>query len=318
MKPNDKKEFIKFVSTVKFPDGYDSNIARCVNVDGRKFTELKSHDCHVFMQRLLPVGIRHILPEDVVKPIYDSCDGSLARRGIACWSGQLSLDVSNIKVNKLKSENFPIYIEELYNLAFSLISAELFSGCHVNGIKFLGTARDDKLCMQNSGVHVPGGGESTDIDFYGKLTTVVQLLYKDRSQIVYLDDPKADNGWKVVQQIDQRNVYAIPELDPSDNDVDVFYQRLESSMENDAQTLLDSNVIQEPFQLERVSSREIPIQSITIDLGNLPRYDPTVGPNNDDDVLMEDEEDEKEEEEDWETEGDDSNSNEDYYGSDDE
>ncbi|KAI5314159.1 hypothetical protein L3X38_043335 [Prunus dulcis] len=69
MKPNDKKEFLKFVSSVKFPDGYASNIARCVNVDGRKFTGLKSHDCHVFMQRLLPVGIRHLLPEDVVKPI---------------------------------------------------------------------------------------------------------------------------------------------------------------------------------------------------------------------------------------------------------
>ncbi|BBH07076.1 hypothetical protein Prudu_018896 [Prunus dulcis] len=52
-----------------FPDGYASNIARCVNVDGGKFTGLKSHDCHVFMQRLLPVGIRHLLPEDVVKPI---------------------------------------------------------------------------------------------------------------------------------------------------------------------------------------------------------------------------------------------------------
>ncbi|KAI5327014.1 hypothetical protein L3X38_026410 [Prunus dulcis] len=69
MKPNDKKEFLKFVSSVKFPDGYASNIARCVNVDGGKFTGLKSHDCHVFMQRLLPVGIRHLLPEDVMKPI---------------------------------------------------------------------------------------------------------------------------------------------------------------------------------------------------------------------------------------------------------
>ncbi|CAL2229910.1 unnamed protein product [Prunus armeniaca] len=69
MKPNDKKEFLKFVSSVKFPNGYASNIARCVNVDGGKFTGLKSHDCHVFMQRLLPVGIRHLLPKDVVKPI---------------------------------------------------------------------------------------------------------------------------------------------------------------------------------------------------------------------------------------------------------
>ncbi|VVA31174.1 PREDICTED: LOC107484759 isoform, partial [Prunus dulcis] len=33
MKPNDKKEFLKFVSSVKFPDGYVSNIARCLRHD---------------------------------------------------------------------------------------------------------------------------------------------------------------------------------------------------------------------------------------------------------------------------------------------
>ncbi|CAL8163997.1 unnamed protein product [Prunus armeniaca] len=69
MKPNDKKDFLKFVSSVKFPDWYASNIARCMNVDGGKFIGLKSHECHVFMQRLLPVGIRHLLPEDLVKLI---------------------------------------------------------------------------------------------------------------------------------------------------------------------------------------------------------------------------------------------------------
>ncbi|CAL8115511.1 unnamed protein product [Prunus armeniaca] len=82
-------------------------------------------------------------------------------------------------VNKLKSSNSPTYSDELYNLAFGPIRAELFSGCNVNGVKFLGVARDDKLCTQNSGVHVPGGGESRDIDFYGKLTIVMQLLYID-------------------------------------------------------------------------------------------------------------------------------------------
>ncbi|BBH05204.1 hypothetical protein Prudu_016526 [Prunus dulcis] len=47
-------------------------------------------------------------------------------------------------VNKLKSSNSPTHNEELYNLAFDPIHAELFSGCHVNGVKFLETARDDK------------------------------------------------------------------------------------------------------------------------------------------------------------------------------
>ncbi|CAL8100420.1 unnamed protein product [Prunus armeniaca] len=231
-------------------------------------------------------------------------------------------------VNKLKSSNSPTYSDELYNLTFGLIRAELFSGCNVNGVKFLGVARDDKLCTQNSGVHVLGGGESTNIDFYGKLTTVVQLLYKYRyqvimfkcrwfdtnpnwpgsvkidhgllsvnmnrtwydddpyilanmaTQIVYLDDPKAGSGWNVVQKMDHRNVYAIPELDPTGNDVDnVADQRLESSMENDAETLRDTN-------------------SITMDLGDLPRYDVAVGPSNDDDVVIEEAEEEEEEEED--------------------
>ncbi|CAL9018606.1 unnamed protein product [Prunus brigantina] len=277
-----------------------------------------------------------------------------------------SFSRNDMEVNKLKSSNSPTYSDELYNLAFGPIRAELFSGCNVNGVKFLGVERDDKLCTQNNGVHVPGGGESMDIDFYGKLTTVVQLLYKDRyqvimfkcrwfdtnpnrpgsvkidhgllsmnmnrtwydddpyilanmaTQIVYLDDLKAESGWNVVQKMDHRNVYAIPELDPTDNDVDnVADQRLESSMENDAETLRDTNVIQEPFQIQGVSSIEIPIQSITIDLGDLPRYDVAVGPSNDDDVVIEEAK-EEEEEEDWETESDDSDDNESYYSSDDE
>ncbi|CAL9005878.1 unnamed protein product [Prunus brigantina] len=318
MKLNDKKEFLQFVSSVKFPDGYASNIARCVNVDGGKFTGLKSHDCHVFMQRLLPVGIRHLLPEDVVKPImllsrsfsqltaktlrktdinqlrhdivqvlckfemifppafftsmihvmvhlpeeallagpvnyhwmllgelkksvrnrarpegsiieawvqYESLtfcgmylkdvettfnrpqrnnDGGMRNEKLSVFAqsarpfGDLGrgesfsrndMEVAHwfvlnncdeimayldeheemIKreypshlvarkhrelfpqwfldyVNKLKSSNSPTYNDELYNLAFGPIRAELFSGCNVNGVKFLGAARDDKLC----------------------------------------------------------------------------------------------------------------------------------------------------------------------------
>ena len=131
---------------------------------------------------------------------------------------------------------------------------------------------------------------------------------------MYLDDPKDGSSWKVVQKMDHRNVYAIPELDLTNNDVDnVADQRLESSMENDAETLRETHFIQEPFQIQGVSSIEIPIQSITIDLGDLPRFDVAVGPSNDDDAVIE-----EEEEEDWETESDDSDDNESYYSSDDE
>ena len=51
-------------SEVKFPDGYVSNLSRCVE-KGQKFSGMKSHDCHVFMQRLLPFAFAELLPTNV-------------------------------------------------------------------------------------------------------------------------------------------------------------------------------------------------------------------------------------------------------------
>ncbi|BBH05411.1 hypothetical protein Prudu_016783 [Prunus dulcis] len=350
-----------------------------------------SHDCHVFMQRLLPVGIRHLLPEDVVKPIillsrfFSQLTAKTLRRTDMF---QLRHDIVQV-LCKFEMIFPPAFFTSMMHVMVHLPEEALLAGpvnyrwmypierllgelkkSVRNRAKPEGSIVEAWVQYESltfcrivfGGVHVPGGGESTNIDFYGKLTNVVQLLYKDRyqvimfkcrwfdtnpnragsvkidhgvlsvninrtwydddpyilanmaTQIVYLDDPKAGSSWKVVQKMDHRNVYAIPELDLTDNDVDsVADQRLESSLEIDAETLRDTHVIQEPFQIQGVSSIEIPIQSITIDLGDLPRFDVAVGMSSEDDVVIVDEE-----EEDWETESDDSDDNESYYSSDDE
>ncbi len=65
------------------PDGYASNIKRCVC----KVSGLKTHDCHVIFQKLLPIAIRDILPEDVVIPLIQ-----LSRFFNAICSKELSVD----------------------------------------------------------------------------------------------------------------------------------------------------------------------------------------------------------------------------------
>ncbi|WMV19289.1 hypothetical protein MTR67_012674 [Solanum verrucosum] len=65
MSKKEKKEFWKFLKSVKFPDGYDSNISGCVSVDDGKITRLKSHDYHVLLQRVLPIALRGFLNKDV-------------------------------------------------------------------------------------------------------------------------------------------------------------------------------------------------------------------------------------------------------------
>lgn len=63
--PNERKEFCKFLKSVKFPDGYAANISRNVNITDAKISGLKSHDCHVMLQRLLCAGIRPYMPRNV-------------------------------------------------------------------------------------------------------------------------------------------------------------------------------------------------------------------------------------------------------------
>jgi len=58
------KIIYKWISELKMPDGYVSNIARCANNDKGSLYGIKSHDCHVFMEFLLPIAFRS-LPEFV-------------------------------------------------------------------------------------------------------------------------------------------------------------------------------------------------------------------------------------------------------------
>jgi hypothetical protein len=51
------------------PDGFSSNIRRCVDVNACKVSGLKTHDYQIILQKLLPLVVKKILPEDVVAPL---------------------------------------------------------------------------------------------------------------------------------------------------------------------------------------------------------------------------------------------------------
>ena len=59
------KEVCLWLKQLRFSDGYVSNIARCMNAKEEKIYEIKSHDFHVFKQRLLPIVFHDILPKSI-------------------------------------------------------------------------------------------------------------------------------------------------------------------------------------------------------------------------------------------------------------
>ena len=46
-------------------------MGRCVDMKKLKLFGMKSHDCHVFMQRLIPIAFREILPLNVWKVLTE-------------------------------------------------------------------------------------------------------------------------------------------------------------------------------------------------------------------------------------------------------
>ncbi|XP_071714493.1 uncharacterized protein [Rutidosis leptorrhynchoides] len=73
LKPEDRVSFCKFIKEVKLPDGFGSNFRHKVNKDNTNITNMKSHDCHIMMQRLLPVQVNAFLDETISTPIMQLC-----------------------------------------------------------------------------------------------------------------------------------------------------------------------------------------------------------------------------------------------------
>ncbi|KAM3359572.1 hypothetical protein P3S68_019283 [Capsicum galapagoense] len=59
---NKKVAFLKTLKNILVPDGYSSNISRRIDLDQKRIFGLKSHDCHILMQQLLPIAIHNVLP----------------------------------------------------------------------------------------------------------------------------------------------------------------------------------------------------------------------------------------------------------------
>ncbi|XP_039010598.1 uncharacterized protein LOC120139466 [Hibiscus syriacus] len=68
---SEKHRFYETLSTIKVPDGYYSNFKNFVSDDVSKMNSLKSNDCHVLMQQLLPFAIKGVLHVKVRKTIIE-------------------------------------------------------------------------------------------------------------------------------------------------------------------------------------------------------------------------------------------------------
>lgn len=115
---NEREKFISFIRSVKFPDGYASNISRCINMNDNSMAGYKTHDCHILLQRLIPAGVRGNLRQDIGTTLVEL--GTFFR-SLCCKT----LDVD--KLRKLERDIIIILckLEQIYPPAFFDICVHL-------------------------------------------------------------------------------------------------------------------------------------------------------------------------------------------------
>nr|KYP36031.1 hypothetical protein KK1_042873 [Cajanus cajan] len=67
---DEAKSVCRWIKELRVPDGYSSNLARCADVEKGRMHGMKSHDCHVFMECLLPIAFS-TLPMHVLNPLIE-------------------------------------------------------------------------------------------------------------------------------------------------------------------------------------------------------------------------------------------------------
>ncbi|VVA21078.1 PREDICTED: LOC107484759 isoform [Prunus dulcis] len=69
----EKTTICEVLASIKVPDGFSSNITRCVRVKERNVIGLKSHDCHVMLHEFLPIAIRCVLNNKLCMVMIELC-----------------------------------------------------------------------------------------------------------------------------------------------------------------------------------------------------------------------------------------------------
>ncbi|XP_020085892.1 uncharacterized protein LOC109708518 [Ananas comosus] len=67
----ERLSFCNFLKNLKLPDGFSSNISKCVNMSDGKLQNMKTHDYHCLLHRHLPLGIRGLLKKDVSNALVE-------------------------------------------------------------------------------------------------------------------------------------------------------------------------------------------------------------------------------------------------------
>ncbi|KAF7126992.1 hypothetical protein RHSIM_Rhsim11G0003200 [Rhododendron simsii] len=130
----EREAFFEFLKSVKYPDGYAANISRSVNATNGRLTGLKSHEYHILIQQILPIGMRGFVDKEISTTLFelgsffqDLCSKTLRRNELEKLEERIVLILC--KLEKI----FPsAFLDVTFHLAVHLPREAILGGPFVS------------------------------------------------------------------------------------------------------------------------------------------------------------------------------------------
>nr|GEU30550.1 hypothetical protein [Tanacetum cinerariifolium] len=183
----------EWLKNVKFPDGYASNVGGCVNLNDYSFYSFKSHECHVFMQRLLPIALKGMIPNTIWDAITELCTFFRVICSKELHIEDLKTLKDNIVVTLCKLEKVfpPGFFDSMEHLVIHLVNEAIngvprnTGGC-ISMREQLETEQGPRALLlrpiavtNNTEVCVKGSCyNEEESDYYGELEEVIEAIVK--------------------------------------------------------------------------------------------------------------------------------------------
>ncbi|WVZ03365.1 hypothetical protein V8G54_024171 [Vigna mungo] len=222
-----KMLFLKTLKNVLVPDGYSSNISRCVDDVQHKISGLKSHDCHIIMEQLLSLAIRNLLPNHVTTTLVEFCPffKALCSKSLNLEDLDMLQNCIVVTLCHLKMLLPPSFFTVMVHLTVHLVEEAKLGGNKAQpegsiaegyltkeSITFCSRYIEDiETRTQNSGFFLTSNTTcvsstvdrnlmQADLSYYGKLEDIIELNYYGRFKVVIFKckwvDTTRERGYK--------------------------------------------------------------------------------------------------------------------------
>nr|XP_028959288.1 uncharacterized protein LOC114825108 [Malus domestica] len=219
---DDNKVLCKWLSELQVPDGYSGNLSRCVATGERSISGMKTHDCHIFLERLLPFIARELLPKDVCEPLIqlsyffkELCAKVLREEDLNVLENQIAITLCKME-QIFPPAFFDIMIHLTCHLAWEAKTIkQLYYGNKVDK-QMLSLALGPERRVKYYPGYKIDRYRIISINTTRKLNTKEPfVLANQATQAFYVREIKT-KAWSYVVETKPRNVYEMPNVDDDD------------------------------------------------------------------------------------------------------